>query len=263
MDSLPWIAGRNELVRLVAARHDDDAGVIGELGEMAALGGVNVFDGRESNTPSWGELLDASFRALETVGREIAAAQTADEVAAADLRREAYERQLAESISALLRVAHKALTRRPMDGGWLVGYGRKRTGGALELIAPTAWEAGQPDWEQWRLEIYGKTAFHGIRLLMLDDVDAETMKAIVDDLDGKADNRRARAPGRFSPREVEEWYRQRVENWPPDSPPPSREDDEAAAREALGTGVTREAVRRARRLLAPQSWRTQGRRPGL
>jgi hypothetical protein len=59
--------------------------------------------------------------------------------------------------------------------------------------------------------------------------------------------------------EVTRWYRDRIDTWPKDKDPPSREEDEAAARDQF-PGITVEGVRQARKDLAPGSWRARGRR---
>jgi hypothetical protein len=54
-------------------------------------------------------------------------------------------------------------------------------------------------------------------------------------------------------------YKELVNNWPLDQPPPSLKEDEAWALANFGPGM-REAVREARRQYAPDEWKQPGRR---
>ena len=62
----------------------------------------------------------------------------------------------------------------------------------------------------------------------------------------------------FSPSKAEREYKSRVENWPADKPPPSREDDESWLKEEFG--VPRDKAREIRKEHAPEKWRSHGRR---
>lgn len=251
-DTWPWIAGRHELVRLVAVHHHERP-LPPDL--MVATGAVYV---REiDDTPSWLDTLNDVFRALETVGREIRQAQTREAVEAARLRYETYERALQDIENGLLNVASGFLARRPDNGSWLVAYGRRQIGGPVEAIPPDAWEAGTPDWQAWRLALPDGTSYFGIRLLDLRSVDPEIRATVLSDLASPSPVERGAPSKRFSKASVREWYQARVENWPPDLTPPSREDDERDGNEA---GFVRDAVRDARRNYAPSHWQQAGRR---
>jgi len=65
---------------------------------------------------------------------------------------------------------------------------------------------------------------------------------------------------RYSRAELEKWYQGYVVEQRKAGKRPSRDDDWEAARRALGEGVPREAVREARRKLAPDDWKDPGRR---
>lgn len=175
-DRWPWIAGRNELIRLIAARHHDVISVLREI--PAALAGIDVLTDRGKG-PSWSELLDAGFRALETVGREVATARSHEQVEAARLRHETYQRQFEEMVGTLLSIAHRYLMVHPKDGAFLVGYGRSSVGAPLDAIPPEDWEVGTPDWNAWRLALPEGMAFHGVRLACLDDADDAVLRAIL------------------------------------------------------------------------------------
>lgn len=61
--------------------------------------------------------------------------------------------------------------------------------------------------------------------------------------------------------EVERWYRHRVKEWPADENPPSADRDFVDARKVPGmASVTRDAIRAAREVTAPDAWRKPGRR---
>ena len=64
---------------------------------------------------------------------------------------------------------------------------------------------------------------------------------------------------RFSEAAVRKWYINRVENWPVDETPPSREEDVAAAKSEF-EGVTHSCIRKQRNKYAPPSWTAQGKR---
>ncbi len=65
---------------------------------------------------------------------------------------------------------------------------------------------------------------------------------------------------RFSEVKLQTWYEGYIDECKGAGEIPSREDDWVAARKALGDGVPRDAVRKARRRLAPDDWKKQGRR---
>jgi hypothetical protein len=65
---------------------------------------------------------------------------------------------------------------------------------------------------------------------------------------------------RYSQAALEEWYVKRVQTWPESVRHPSECDDVAAAKSEVGQGVTRDAVRKLRKTLAPPDWRAHGRR---
>jgi hypothetical protein len=65
---------------------------------------------------------------------------------------------------------------------------------------------------------------------------------------------------RYSQAALEEWYVKRVQTWPGSVRHPSECDDVAAAKSEVGQGVSRDAVRKLRRTLAPPAWRAHGRR---
>ncbi len=67
------------------------------------------------------------------------------------------------------------------------------------------------------------------------------------------------APRAFSQSALANWYKDYVAECERTGVRPSREDDLRSAREAIGTGVSRESVRKARRLHAPASWKQSGR----
>lgn len=257
----PWIAGRNELVRLVAGHDHEKLSFLREV--AGSYAGIDVFaDMQEGKGLSWAELLDATHRALETTGREIKNARTVEEVEAARLRHEIYERLRSENAETLLSVAHNLLKRHPTDGGWLVGYGRSTVGGEMEIISPTAWEAGTPDWDNWRLTVADGSTFFGVRLLYLEEADAEIWEEVVVGLDGGHINSSSnRAPRPVVPEyKLDAWYKKRVENWPPDKPSPNRDDDLEAAREEFGDRVIMAQIKAVRRENAPPQWTAKGRR---
>lgn len=68
------------------------------------------------------------------------------------------------------------------------------------------------------------------------------------------------SPAGYSPVRLESWYAAWVAANEETGHAPSRAEDLAAAKEALGDAVPREAVRALRRQLAPAGWRKQGRR---
>ena len=72
--------------------------------------------------------------------------------------------------------------------------------------------------------------------------------------------RRATPTHAYSRSCLEEWYVERVANWPENKSPPSREDDLRAAQEELLVSVPRNAVRDIRREHAPAKWGQKGRR---
>ena len=54
------------------------------------------------------------------------------------------------------------------------------------------------------------------------------------------------------------WYRQRVATWDATIPPPSREDDERAAKDHFQVKGLRELVRQVRTEEAPHDWTNDG-----
>lgn len=250
----PWISGRHELIRLVAARHHD---ALRADDLIAALAGIRS----EKAPPSWAEILDASDRALEATGREIAAATNRDAVDAARLRMSAYSDAREEAIAALLRVAHCFLQRTPPDSR-LIGYGRPEVGASRKVIRPEEWEAGKPDWENWRLVVAGGTTYHGVRLLHLDEAPEQVIEAVLADLRSGAAQASVRRPGRFSPEALSAWYGRRVKGWPDGKAWPSRDDDIRDAKAVLGDHVPSDAVERVRAKLAPEYWKKPGRPKG-
>ncbi len=79
---------------------------------------------------------------------------------------------------------------------------------------------------------------------------------------GKAAQSRAQPrPRTYSKAALKAWYRQRVEQWPADKTPPSREQDWQAAKEQGFPNVPRKAVRELRNELAPSAWSQKGGRP--
>ena len=70
------------------------------------------------------------------------------------------------------------------------------------------------------------------------------------------DDQTSQAPAAFSSAKLEAWYKLRVREWPKGKAPPSRADDERAAKAAVG--ATREAIRKARTKWAPESWHKTG-----
>ncbi len=65
---------------------------------------------------------------------------------------------------------------------------------------------------------------------------------------------------KFSEAKLQAWYKGYIDECKTAEKIPSRENDLIAARDALGDGVPREAVREARRQFAPDDWKEQGRR---
>jgi len=65
-------------------------------------------------------------------------------------------------------------------------------------------------------------------------------------------------PPRFSPAAAEVAYKKRVEGWPQDEPPPSRDEDAAWFKAEFGTSRT--FARDMRNKHAPEEWRSHGRR---
>ena len=64
----------------------------------------------------------------------------------------------------------------------------------------------------------------------------------------------------FSQAGLKRWYEQRVAGWPEGKRPPSRAEDEAAAREELSINIPRDAIRDVRNEYAPPEWTKKGRR---
>lgn len=176
----------------------------------------------------------------------------------------------------LLRLVHQALQHDPrihgaIAGAGMVAYGRHAIGGPLELIRPEIWEAGTPDWPSMSLRLVDGSVIHGIRVIVLSEVDRvaspDVLPAVLADLasaDPVAPPESSPNPGRGAAAtqiEVNAWYRERVENWPPGSRHPSREEDEVAAKEHFGNRFHRGRTRQARKDYAPQTWKVFGRPP--
>ena len=68
------------------------------------------------------------------------------------------------------------------------------------------------------------------------------------------------APRQVAQRKLRVWYIRWIQTNLADGKQPSREVEWAAARDALGTSVSRERLRELRRELAPEEWRRLGRR---
>ena len=68
------------------------------------------------------------------------------------------------------------------------------------------------------------------------------------------------APTRFSPAKARVWYQQWVKENTTAGTQPSRQADLDAARKALGGGIPRDVIRDLRRELAPEAWKSSGRR---
>ena len=68
------------------------------------------------------------------------------------------------------------------------------------------------------------------------------------------------ASHRYSKAALDEWYKDRVASWPPAETPPTREADWEDAKRKF-PGVIQKAVYACRRGLAPDGWKSQGRRP--
>lgn len=176
----------------------------------------------------------------------------------------------------LLRLAQQALQHDPSTQGAIIGaglvaYGRRQIGGPLEIIPHEIWEAGAPDWEAMTLRLFDGSVIHGIRVIVLSEVDRvaapDVFPAILADLSatipttpientsGQDRTRRA------TQKEINAWYLERVENWPPESRHPSREDDERDAKGHFGDRFHRGRTRQARKDCAPEHWKTLGRPP--
>lgn len=69
-----------------------------------------------------------------------------------------------------------------------------------------------------------------------------------------------RTAGTVATAKLASWYRQWVAQNAASGTIPTRDQDWAAAKAALGNGVPRDAVRHLRRHMAPDDWRRQGRR---
>ena len=69
-----------------------------------------------------------------------------------------------------------------------------------------------------------------------------------------------RTAGTVAKAKLASWYRQWVAQNAASGAIPTRDQDWAAAKTALGNGVPRDAVRDLRRHMAPDAWRRQGRR---
>jgi len=69
-----------------------------------------------------------------------------------------------------------------------------------------------------------------------------------------------RIPGTVAPAKLKAWYRKWVEQNVGSNTKPTRDEDWAAAKVALGDGVPRDVIHRLRRELAPDAWRRRGRR---
>ena len=69
-----------------------------------------------------------------------------------------------------------------------------------------------------------------------------------------------RSAGRLAPARLREWYRSWIDQNTCMGTIPSRDEDWAAAKQALGESVPRDAVRTLREELAPAHWRKKGRR---
>jgi hypothetical protein len=71
---------------------------------------------------------------------------------------------------------------------------------------------------------------------------------------------RQRQPSkRYSVVKIDAWYQDRVANWPEDQRPPTVAQDWSDAK-SLFPGVSRDAIREARRRFAPESWTKKGAR---
>lgn len=149
----------------------------------------------------------------------------------------------------------------------LTAYGLENDAGDLRPI-PSLWWADGKVYEGRDGRPYagpedvfrsGATRWYGLlfkrdQVLKLWPEMTATASAALD----KLTSNRTAAP--YSEAKLRVWYEERVTTWPQDAPGPSRDEDWAAAKLALGDGVPRGAVRSLRRELAPADWKRLGRR---
>ena len=162
---LPFLAGRNSFVERIA-----------QLDQWVRFDAkAMMINGGQIDT-SWAEIRDAAFKAIEAAGNEIAKAKTSAEAATATLRRDTYSDGLRDIDANLLRIGKKHLQKGPILAYppnvhiGFIAYGRRSIGGPLERIPAAHWEAGNADWDEWRLKVLDGTLWTGIRILDLVDV---------------------------------------------------------------------------------------------
>jgi hypothetical protein len=128
---------------------------------------------------SWEEVYSVGLARLESVGAEIAAATTQANAATAEVRMQTILGVLHQAEVSMLRIA----TRKLGSGlpGLLFGYGRRGIAGKFEPIPPEHWEAGDVDWDKWRLTVDGEPTWIGVRVLDFYDLDAEQIRNVEDD----------------------------------------------------------------------------------
>ncbi|ESZ17791.1 hypothetical protein X735_12540 [Mesorhizobium sp. L2C085B000] len=183
LENLPFLSGKESVVRSVARWH-----------EWATHNEPN----------NWQDLLDKSDRALEIVGREIAAAKSSAEAAAASLRWQTYDTGRAQMIATLLGIAKRRMQAQPIfaaDQGRAIGFiafGKDAIGGTLKAIPLSHWEAGSMDWDRSILSVADGVQWYGVKILDLFDLESGLGAQLVEEINEPAldENEGTGGPGR-------------------------------------------------------------------
>jgi len=143
----------DELLDRVAQGHHD------AINNPEVLALRPKLEGRES----WAELRTAGYRALETIGKEIARAKTEGEAQAATLRWEKYIQAIDNIDKTLFGIAVRRLAKGAVltaTGGYvgLLAYGRPKPDANLGRIPETHWAAGMMDWQRRQLLVKGASS---------------------------------------------------------------------------------------------------------
>jgi DNA-directed RNA polymerase subunit K/omega len=170
----------DELVDRLARSHHD---AINDPSVLAT--NSKALSAAKRDLPSWKEILEADYRALKMVSREIALARTTAQSAAATLRQTTYAQALKDTVATVLRRAQQLLAHGPeliVDDRYmgLIAYGHLNLGEAFERIPTMHWKAGAMDWRRRQLRVQEDEIWSGIKVLDLSDLPPEEATAIIE-----------------------------------------------------------------------------------
>lgn len=168
LEDLPAARNRDQVILLIAEFDD----------EMQKLGILLYQVTQRRPQPSLLHYLERNVEDIANVSKEVAAAKTAAEAAAAELRRkhvlersEALELIILDDAQRRLKIGIVKADG-TSDRPGFAAIGKRKLGGDFEVVPPEHWELGVPDWSTMKLALPSDVWF-ALRVVNMSDLSRE------------------------------------------------------------------------------------------